>query len=249
LLEVLMGQGLIDAKRVAGLLAKEFGMAMAPDLTNFRITGDTLELVPRALAQKHRMIPVAREAGRVRLAISDPLDTDGIDAVGYLLKMPIEPVVATADEITAAIDRFYGKDANSIDDLLNDLSEDGDEAAVVTDAPEGQRRPTRRPTPRSSSWCIRSFWRRFNAARRTSTSSRSRKTFPRAVPDRRCADRSREPAEAPAALDHLAPQDHVEHLDRGKAHPAGRAHPDRAQRQATRPACFVAPDSARREHR
>ena len=63
LLEVLMGQGLIDAKRVAGLLAKEFGMAMAPDLTNFRITGDTLELVPRALAQKHRMIPVAREAG------------------------------------------------------------------------------------------------------------------------------------------------------------------------------------------
>ena len=137
LLEVLMGQGLIDAKRVAGLLAKEFGMAMAPDLTNFRITGDTLELVPRALAQKHRMIPVAREAGRVRVAISDPLDTDGIDAVGYLLKMPIEPVVATADEITAAIDRFYGKDANSIDDLLNDLSEDGDEAAVVTDAPEG----------------------------------------------------------------------------------------------------------------
>jgi general secretion pathway protein E/type IV pilus assembly protein PilB len=137
LLEVLMKQGLLDAKRVAVLLAKEFGMAMAPDLTNFRITGDTLELVPRALALKHRIIPVAREGGRVRVAISDPLDTDGIDAVGYLLKMPIEPVVATAEEITAAIDRFYGKDANSIDDLLNDLSEGGDEAAVVTEAAEG----------------------------------------------------------------------------------------------------------------
>jgi hypothetical protein len=36
--------------------------------------------------------------------------------------MPIETVVATAEEISAAIDRFYGKDANSIDDLLNDLS-------------------------------------------------------------------------------------------------------------------------------
>ncbi len=136
LLDVLMKQGLLDAKRVATLLAKEFGMAMAPDLATFRITGDTLELVPRALAQKHRLIPVAREAGRVRVAISDPLDTDGIDAVGYLLKMPIEPVVATADEITSAIDRFYGKDANSIDDLLNDLSEEGGEAAVVTDSPE-----------------------------------------------------------------------------------------------------------------
>src|SRR6185503_12651196 len=40
-------------------------------------------------------------------------------------------------EITEAIDRFYGKDANSIDDLLNDLSVTGgggDAAAVTTEA-------------------------------------------------------------------------------------------------------------------
>lgn len=135
LLDVLVQQGAISARRLAELLATEFGMGMAPDLANIRITGDTLELVPRAVAAKHRLLPLTREGGKLRVAIADPLDTDGIDALGYMLKLPIEPVVATADEIASAIDRFYGKDANSIDDLLNDLSvagAGGDASAVTT---------------------------------------------------------------------------------------------------------------------
>jgi type IV pilus assembly protein PilB len=137
LLDVLVQQGAINARRVAELLATEFGMPMAPDLANVRITGDTLELVPRAVAAKHRLLPLSRDGGRLRVAIADPLETDGLDALGYMLKMPLEPVVATAEEISAAIDRFYGKDANSIDDLLNDLSVSGaggDASAVTTQA-------------------------------------------------------------------------------------------------------------------
>jgi general secretion pathway protein E/type IV pilus assembly protein PilB len=136
LIDVLAQQGVLDARKIAEVLAAEFGMPMAPDLTNLRITGDTLEIVPRAVAAKHRLIPLAREGGKLRVAISDPLDTDGLDALAYMLKMPIEPVVATAEEISSAIDRFYGKDANSIDELLNDLSvsEGHDAQAVTTEA-------------------------------------------------------------------------------------------------------------------
>ena len=132
LLDVLIGQGALNARRVAELLAAEFGMAMAPDLVNIRVTGDTLEAVPRAVAARYRLVPISRDAHTLRVAIADPLDTDGIDALGYMTKLVIEPVVATAAEITDAIDRFYGKDANSIDDLLNDLSVTGGEGAAVT---------------------------------------------------------------------------------------------------------------------
>ena len=137
LLDVLLGQGALHARGVAELLAAEFGMQMAPDLANIRVTGDTLELIPRAVAARHRLLPISREGAKLRVAIADPLDTDGLDALGHMLKMPIEPVVATAEEITSAIDRFYGKDANSIDELLNDLSVTGgggDAAAVTTQA-------------------------------------------------------------------------------------------------------------------
>ncbi len=139
-LALLVQQGILTTRRVAEMLAEEFGMQMAPDLTNLRITGDTLELVPRAVAARHGLLPLAREGSKLKVAISDPLDTDGIDALGYLVKMPIETVVTTAEEINAAIDRFYGKDANSIDDLLNDLSVSGsavEAAAVTTEAGTG----------------------------------------------------------------------------------------------------------------
>jgi type IV pilus assembly protein PilB len=143
-LDLLVRQGALSTRRVAELLAAEFGMQMAPDLTNARITGDTLELVPRAIAAKHRLVPLGREGNKLKIAISDPLDTDAIDALGYIVKMPIESVVATAEEITSAIDRFYGKDANSIDDLLNDLSvtEGAGETAAVTTEPGAGVDPT-----------------------------------------------------------------------------------------------------------
>lgn len=137
ILQLLIQQGILTSRQIAELFAAEFGMQMAPDLTNARITGDTLELVPRAVAAKHGLLPLGREGHKLKVAISDPLDTDGIDALGYIVKMPIETVVATPEDITSAIDRFYGKDANSIDDLLNDLSvTDGQgETATVTTEP------------------------------------------------------------------------------------------------------------------
>jgi type IV pilus assembly protein PilB len=119
------------------MLAKEFGMQMAPDMANVRVTGDTLELVPRAIASRYRLLPLQRDGNTLRVAVADPLDTDGIDALSHIVKLTIEPLVATAEDITDAINRFYGKDANSIDDLLNDLSVTGgggDGAAVTTEA-------------------------------------------------------------------------------------------------------------------
>jgi general secretion pathway protein E/type IV pilus assembly protein PilB len=119
-------------------------MPMAPDLVNARITGETLEMVPRAVAARHRLLPLGRDGHKLRVAIADPLDTDGIDALGYIVKMPIEPMVATPEDIAAAIDRFYGKDASSIDDLLKDLSVTGGggDAAAVTTEPEAGVDPT-----------------------------------------------------------------------------------------------------------
>jgi len=137
LLDTLVGQGALNSRRVAELLAAEFGMPMAPDMSAIRVTGDTLELVPRAVAARYRLVPLHREGNTLQVAIADPLDTDGIDALGHIVKLTIEPVVATAEEITDAINRFYGKDANSIDDLLNDLSVTGgggDASAVTTEA-------------------------------------------------------------------------------------------------------------------
>ena len=95
-IEILVQQGVLTRRQIAELLAAEFRMPMAPDLATIRVTGDTLELVPRALAVRHRLLPVAREGGVLKVAIADPLDTDGVDALAHIVSLPIQPVVATA---------------------------------------------------------------------------------------------------------------------------------------------------------
>ena len=75
LLDVLIRQGALSSRGVAELLAAEFGMAMAPDLANLRIAADTLELVPRAVAARHRLLPLGREGNRSTPTASTPSAT------------------------------------------------------------------------------------------------------------------------------------------------------------------------------
>jgi type IV pilus assembly protein PilB len=122
LFELLVQEGALNTRQIAELLAAEFGLAMAPDLAGVQIPGDVLELVPSTLAMKHGVIPIAREAGRLRVAISDPLDTDALDTLAHLVKVPLDLLVAAPQEVATAIDRFYGPDAIPIDELLNALA-------------------------------------------------------------------------------------------------------------------------------
>jgi general secretion pathway protein E/type IV pilus assembly protein PilB len=95
-----------------------------------------MALLPRPLAVKYTAFPVSRENNTVRVAISDPLDVDAIDSISHYLKTSIEPVVAPADEILAHIDRFYGKDEESMEKLLSDIST-GEEAQIVANTIPG----------------------------------------------------------------------------------------------------------------
>jgi len=138
LLAELLAETGIDPRKLTELLAAEFGLQPAPDLGGLRVAGDVLGLVPREFAARYLLLPLALEGRLLRVAIADPIDTEGVDNLGHLLKLTIEPQIAPAAEIAAAIDRFYGKNAGSIDDLLSNLSAPGNgESAVATTEASG----------------------------------------------------------------------------------------------------------------
>jgi general secretion pathway protein E/type IV pilus assembly protein PilB len=136
LLDLLVADAGLDLRRVAEFLAADFGLPLAPDLGVVRVSGEVLGLVPREFAARYKILPFAHEGRVLKLAISDPIDTEAVDNLGHMLKLTIEPHVATADDIAAAIDRFYGKDAGSLDQLLSNLSApgNGDSAVASTEA-------------------------------------------------------------------------------------------------------------------
>jgi len=132
LVETLVAQRAVVPRQLSQLLADEFGMPMV-DLAALRVpNAEAMGMVPRALAVRYNVFPLAKEGSTLKLAISDPLDVDAIDSIGHMLKLTIEPSVAPLSEIAHTIDRFYGKDASELDAMLGDFSVSGAEAAAVT---------------------------------------------------------------------------------------------------------------------
>jgi type IV pilus assembly protein PilB len=130
ILDILTAEHGIQSKQVASLLADEFGMATV-DMHYVRPSSELMAQLPRHLAAKYNAFPVAREGNRIRIAISDPLDVDAIDNLGHYLKLTVEPVIAPPEDIRAHIERFYGKDEESVEKLLNDFSS-GDDSQIKT---------------------------------------------------------------------------------------------------------------------
>ena len=121
LLDILVSQGAWDAARSVPLVADALGMAII-DLEGVVIPPDVLALVPRADAVRSGLIPVSLEGGMLRVALSDPFDTDGVDTLAHRLNLSIEATVASAEAIARAIELNYAADPSSLDTLLGDLS-------------------------------------------------------------------------------------------------------------------------------
>jgi type II secretion system protein E len=83
-----------------------------------------LRLIPSDLAKEMKVFPVDEGAdGRLRVAISDPLDVTIADNLRLLTGRDITPVVATEDEILDRIDLHYGMGDDTLEKMVEEIEE------------------------------------------------------------------------------------------------------------------------------
>ena len=126
------GEGVIDAMLAAGALqpidvtrakAMHFGTEMV-DLAELRVTDDVIAAVPRMVANKFNVMPVFVNEGGVGLAISDPSDLDTMDGVQIALGKHVDWRVASAEDIQAALKRYYGgQEKSDVSKMIQDITE------------------------------------------------------------------------------------------------------------------------------
>jgi type IV pilus assembly protein PilB len=104
--DVLVATGAVTEDALIRLLAQEFGMAVA-SVANLDVPKELQELVPANIATRYCLIPLRRTELVLHVAISDPLDSDGVDYLARLVNLTVETSLASAVEIHAAIDRNY----------------------------------------------------------------------------------------------------------------------------------------------
>ena len=137
---VLVEKGYLEERDLVRTLAEQIGMDFV-DLSEADVDPIAASSIPESLAERHNLLPIAFEPdGALVVAMSDPANVFALDDVRAVTKREVIPVVATKDDVVAAIKRFSSM-GDEIEQIADDLSgvddgaEDLSRLSEVTEEP------------------------------------------------------------------------------------------------------------------
>jgi type II secretory ATPase GspE/PulE/Tfp pilus assembly ATPase PilB-like protein len=121
--KLLVDLGFVSEAVMRDFLGKSYKQESV-DLKSVLPDPEAIRLVPKNLALKHRLLPIAFDSGKRLLvvAMADIFDVKAIDNLVVALggQLEVKPVLAGEAEISNAIDRVYGYDL-SLDGILKEI--------------------------------------------------------------------------------------------------------------------------------
>jgi len=137
---VLLDRHAITETQLMSALAEQMSLEFV-DLRDQPVDAMVASLVPDAIARSHGIIPIGLdEHGRLRLAMSDPTNVVAIDDVRTITDRAVVPVVATHEDVLAAIDQVQGA-GTSVEQVAGDLDVGDDTTAEVGQVVEADEAP------------------------------------------------------------------------------------------------------------
>ena len=136
LAHILVKKGFVTEDQLLDFLGRSLSIPYV-NLSQGAPRSDLVQKIPLHFARRHHLLPLQEENGRVRVAMSDPLDRLAIEELRDLLRMEIEPVLGSSEEIDRLIEQFYGtkkdkkeKDSPMVGYSSEDSIELGSEGAL-----------------------------------------------------------------------------------------------------------------------
>ena len=121
--KLLVSLGFVSEATIRDILSESLGQ-VSIDLSNTVADSAALALIPKDVARRHHVLPVAlqRDENKLIIAISDPTDVVALDQIRALLRddIHVEAVLARDSDIIAGIEQYYGFEL-SIDGILHEI--------------------------------------------------------------------------------------------------------------------------------
>jgi type IV pilus assembly protein PilB len=135
---VLIDLAMIKEADLVRALAEQVGLEFV-DLSEYQIDPGSTVLLPEALARRYRAIPIGERDGKLLVAMSDPANVYALDDIRTITNRDVQPVVATANDVEQAIQKFGGMDGQ-VEALVSQAAErmesdDEQVEAALEDAP------------------------------------------------------------------------------------------------------------------
>ena len=106
ILQALVDAGVAGKAQLGEGIAEELDMPYI-DLSVARPDPEAVKLLPRHLADQHRVIAVSRADNEIRLAMADPQDVAARELFKMMLNLDVAPALAFEKDILAAIEEAY----------------------------------------------------------------------------------------------------------------------------------------------
>jgi len=128
--QIALSMGLVSEEQLAHALAEQMGMQVV-SLGDITVPPDVISRVSEPMAQLYRIVPVSFKDDALTIAMCDPQKLATLDELRTFLGYEIRAVVATEQDISAALEHYYASGSESVETLIAGLEEDTDLAAAV----------------------------------------------------------------------------------------------------------------------
>jgi type IV pilus assembly protein PilB len=112
LARVLIEDKLLTEEQFVGTLAEQLGLEFV-DLATYPVDPQAAQLVTEPLARRYLALPIGWWEGRLIVAMADPSNVFAIDDIRTITGADVRQVVATAEAVTAAINKYHRKDSEA----------------------------------------------------------------------------------------------------------------------------------------
>jgi type IV pilus assembly protein PilB len=127
--QALVDGGFVDEQGFYQAVADALGTDFI-DLAESEIAPEILRLIPAGLARLHQALPIAIHGNTLIVALLDPLDLRAAEDLRFALGKDVHVIVAPTRQVEDRIKRYYGTDSSSMEDILQQLGENGELVAL-----------------------------------------------------------------------------------------------------------------------
>ena len=123
---VLIDLGIVREAELVAALARQLGMTFV-DLGDYQVDPTAAALLPEQVARRYRALPIGyQDDGRLLVAMADPANLFALDDIRTITGMEVQPVVATAGDIEAAVGKVSRFD-HSVEAMAAEASQAADD--------------------------------------------------------------------------------------------------------------------------
>jgi type IV pilus assembly protein PilB len=115
--DILLERKLLTEEMLSKAIAKQFDLKFV-DLNKISIPPEALKLLDVSILKKFNILPIGNENGSLKIAISDPMNLEAMDAVRFRLNTELDCYIASPSQIRTFIEESVDTDKKVEDDKL-----------------------------------------------------------------------------------------------------------------------------------